>query len=464
MDVDGSNFQPNLITGLETPKHIALNVSDNKIYWTEQTGDGTGRIQRANLNGSNIELVKELTSVPTGLTIDTLNGKLYLTSSSGKVQRLNVDGSNFQPNFITDLNSPEDIAVDMAGGKLYWIEQGSIRCANLNGENIQNVITGLGSPANLLAEVGTSERVVPRMSKVTGPWLWIIAPTERGQGSVKDIDIDSLAVTSDGAVTEAKVAAEGAKAGDVVGYYTWTLGEIAPTGENNINDTLNKIGLVKGQNPANIWDDINITRHSSYALITLVSDKARPRVRMGVGGDDSIKVWLNGKVVHRNAVNRRAVDFLDYFNVRLQKGNNLVLVKVSQRGKDWSMFVGIDADVKTKLPSGIPAAPLLSASETSFPTETVLLSNYPNPLNPETWIPYQLVKPADVRLHIYSVNGSLVRTLALGHQPAGVYHGKSRAAYRDGRNEQGERVASGVYFYTLSAGEFTATRKMLIRK
>ena len=99
-----------------------------------------------------------------------------------------------------------------------------------------------------------------------------------------------------------------------------------------------------------------------------------------------------------------------------------------------------------------------------LPKETALLPNYPNPFNPETWIPYQLATPSDVTLRIYAVNGALVRTLALGHQPAGMYQIRSRAAYWDGRNEVGEPVASGVYFYTLTAGEFSATRKMLIRK
>ena len=98
------------------------------------------------------------------------------------------------------------------------------------------------------------------------------------------------------------------------------------------------------------------------------------------------------------------------------------------------------------------------------PKETTLLANYPNPFNPETWVPYQLAKPVVVTLHIYSMKGTLVRTFALGHQPAGMYHSKSRAAYWDGRNEQGERVASGVYFYVLTAGDFSATRKLLIRK
>ncbi len=98
------------------------------------------------------------------------------------------------------------------------------------------------------------------------------------------------------------------------------------------------------------------------------------------------------------------------------------------------------------------------------PKETVLLPNYPNPFNPETWIPYHLSKDADVTLRIYAMNGTLVRTLALGHQPAGIYQNRSRAAYWDGKNAFGEPVASGVYFYTLKAGDFTATRKMLIRK
>ena len=98
------------------------------------------------------------------------------------------------------------------------------------------------------------------------------------------------------------------------------------------------------------------------------------------------------------------------------------------------------------------------------PETTTLLPNYPNPFNPETWIPYQLAKSADVTLMIYDIKGSVVRALDLGHQRVGLYQSRGRAAYWDGKNAFGEPVASGVYFYTLTAGEFTATRKMLIRK
>ena len=99
-----------------------------------------------------------------------------------------------------------------------------------------------------------------------------------------------------------------------------------------------------------------------------------------------------------------------------------------------------------------------------IPQETALLANYPNPFNPETWIPYQLATPAEVMLTIYDMTGSTVRHLEVGHQAAGMYQSRGRAVYWDGRNGHGESVASGLYFYTLSAGEFTATRKMLIRK
>lgn len=98
------------------------------------------------------------------------------------------------------------------------------------------------------------------------------------------------------------------------------------------------------------------------------------------------------------------------------------------------------------------------------PEETALLPNYPNPFNPETWIPYQLATPAEVTVAIYAADGRLVRTFAVGDQAAGVYQSKGRAVFWDGRNAHGEPVASGVYFYTLMTGDFTATRKLLIRK
>ena len=102
---------------------------------------------------------------------------------------------------------------------------------------------------------------------------------------------------------------------------------------------------------------------------------------------------------------------------------------------------------------------------TPMPIETTLLQNYPNPFNPETWIPYHLMESTDVSLRIYSVDGTLIRVLMLcDYRYTGIYASRDRAAYWDGKNDVGEPVASGIYFYTLTTGNFTATRKMLVRK
>ena len=98
------------------------------------------------------------------------------------------------------------------------------------------------------------------------------------------------------------------------------------------------------------------------------------------------------------------------------------------------------------------------------PQETILAQNFPNPFNPETWIPYQLNKATEVSVQIFDVSGRLVRRLDLGWQPVGTYMTPSSAAYWDGRNAVGERVASGIYFYTLQTSDFAATRRMVILK
>ncbi len=138
----------------------------------------------------------------------------------------------------------------------------------------------------------------------------------------------------------------------------------------------------------------------------------------------------------------------------------------------WIAQARLEDDGSHPFKQGIENLERLLAS--LIPEETALLANYPNPFNPETWIPYQLAEPAAVTLAIYDMNGQMVRRLAVGYRAAGIYQSRSRAVYWDGRNQFGESVASGLYFYTLTVrtetrgetkvGDFTATRKMLILK
>ncbi len=123
------------------------------------------------------------------------------------------------------------------------------------------------------------------------------------------------------------------------------------------------------------------------------------------------------------------------------------------------------ADLPLEIIPAISGAPTkVTNVALTIPNNNALLSNYPNPFNPETWLPYQLSTASDVTITIYNMRGVVVRRLMLGHQKAGFYTSRPRAAHWDGRNAIGEKVATGVYFYTFKAGDWTATRKMLIRK
>ncbi len=524
--------------------------------------------------------------------------------------------------------------------------------------------------------------------KIRGPWLWAIVP-----GTRLDTRTDFLARATGGAATEIKVSTNGPVAGKVVGESTWTWHSLG-SGGNNINEMTESLGWGTGEE---IYD------HIVYGSVTIDSPREQ-QLSMFVGSSDSVKVWLNGELVHQAFVNRGANDFEDFFPVTLEQGQNVMLVALDNHGhgsfsghfgfaldaqytlfragtrflfdtdatsfevgdtftlnlntenvknlagwqadlvfnpdvlealevsegeflmseegeprfsegtiqNDIGKIVGINAlrldrsgvsgngtlcsvrftvigtgechftlenfEAASRSGQQIPfvppeflitvegdeptrpawdvnkddvvnildliqvaqffgseasdnphadvngdgiinifdliavaqnfgestaAAPTLilmkdrgvtpamvedwieqaqaeddgsiafregianlqTLLETiTVPNKTVLLVNYPNPFNPETWIPYHLAASTEVKLAIYTVNGTLVRTLALGHQVAGIYQSRARAAYWDGKNEIGEPVASGIYFYTFSAGDFTATRKMLLMK
>ena len=137
----------------------------------------------------------------------------------------------------------------------------------------------------------------------------------------------------------------------------------------------------------------------------------------------------------------RAAQIGDVLEISAQSPNPFIGVKPLR-------YTATTEDVKQSLIQ----LPELVAYE--IPAETQLLVNYPNPFNPETWIPYRLAEDAFVTLTIYDQTGQVVRTLDVGHQIASVYENRSRAIYWDGRNQVGEQVASGVYFYHLSAGDY----------
>ena len=171
--------------------------------------------------------------------------------------------------------------------------------------------------------------------KILGPYLWMIAKTVDGQGGANSTYVDSLDQASNGKVTEEKISKHGARKGNEVGNYEWTPGTLANNGD--INALVNKIGLEAGE----------LDHITSYALILLKTKRAQTNVAMGVSSDDSVRVWVNGEVVHTHAENRsrgKEDAFQDQLKVDLKKGNNLIMIKVSERGGGWGMHFGVGGD------------------------------------------------------------------------------------------------------------------------
>jgi hypothetical protein len=131
-------------------------------------------------------------------------------------------------------------------------------------------------------------------------------------------------------------------------------------------------------------------------------------------------------------------------------------------GVDFNIKVGEGYYVYTM--SDISWSPDSTIAPMIIPQKTELVQNYPNPFNPETWIPFQLSKPSEVNIRIYNAGGKLVKTLQLGYKSAGMYIERSKAAYWDGRNDIGEKVSSGIYFYELQTDTFREIRKMVLLK
>ena len=173
------------------------------------------------------------------------------------------------------------------------------------------------------------------VDKITGPWLWLLAPTQSNGPDAVNSGTDFLSDGSGGTVTEINVATGGVIAGDSVGGQTWVEANISPVDDDNLNTLANDIGFIQGG---------QVNQHVAYGYIKLESQTLQQNVLMSVGSDDSIRVWLNGSLVHENPASRGANDYQESFEIDLQAGENHLVVAVYQGGGGWSGFFGIDAD------------------------------------------------------------------------------------------------------------------------
>ncbi len=414
--LDGTNIEHLITDDIEgfSGGRIALDVAGGKMYWTH--GE-TNSIFRANLDGTNAESLLQLrVGTLLDIALDVAGGKMYWTQWEGNasISRANLDGSNIE--LLINPGDKQSLALDIAGGKMYWTDGfNGIGMSNLDGSNVNNFQTPKFTTRGitLVLSNGTmywidGEGTEIRRSNLDGSQQHTIL-----RSSLSDIALYFLEGTPSSTTTSVENT-----------YPAWDVNE---DGQTDVTDFALVAAALGQAPPGNPRLDVNGDGTVDLQDLALIAQHLGESTAPAAPAQVVLPASLTPQTVQR-ALN---------------------LLRAQDNGSP-------------AFQRGIALLEQLLAS--LVPKETALLANYPNPFNPETWIPYQLAVSANVTLRLYSADGKLVRRISLGHQMAGIYHGRSRAAYWDGTNEQGEPVASGVYFYTLTAGDFTATRKMLIRK
>lgn len=208
------------------------------------------------------------------------------------------------------------------------------------------------------------------------------------------------------------------------------------------------------------WD-CNVTAYDAALVLQYVVGSKN----LSEGQLKAADVTGNGSITALDAalILQYTVGLITQFPVQTQNAAPVLAAK-SEADALMKVITQLDAVVLNREQKQVLEQLKSLVFKKSLPKHTVLFQNFPNPFNPDTWLPYQLAQDAYVTINIYNVRGQLVRTLNLGNQNAGVYMTKDKAAYWNGKDGFGEKMASGVYFYTLQAGDFRAIRKMVIVK
>ena len=448
---DVQEFAP----GIDNAMNIA--IGGGKVYWTEKTGESAGTINSANLDGTSVTELTSILSVPMGIAVDATGSKLYWTNARGRIQRAKFDGSGIQ-NVVQNLSGPTDIVV--SNGFIYWTEGGnSIRRVSISGQKmVGDVAANLGTVGGLA---------------VGGGKVYWMEMTADGGGTINSANLDGTNFETLATLLSAPMGISVETAGRKL-YWTNARGRVQRaslngSGIQNVVEGLGSPGeIVIGNSISETLMGAPLTPPVSYAPYDVNKDGRVDNTDAGLVidalGTSNAAYDVNGD---------GTVDFLDVVLVFDNRDDNvagaptivgmkLSAVQIDIIQEQIDLLIATNDRSPAALRTLIYLQQLL-VTETR-PEKTQLFANYPNPFNPETWIPYELATDTHVRITIYNTQGVVIRTLQLGHQSAGYYTDRDRAAYWDGRNALGEQVASSVYFYQLETDAMSSMRKMVILK
>ena len=431
-------------------------VGGGKIYWTSQVNASSGTINSANLDGTGVATVTSIQSVPVGIAVDTAGSKLYWTNARGRIQSASLNGSGIQ-NVMQNLSAPTDIvvsngfiywteggnsvrrvnirgqkiAIDVAvnlgtvgglavgSGKVYWTEQtsasaGTVNGANLNGTNFETLATLQAAPMGISVDTAGSKL------------YWTNA---RGRVQSANLNGSMIKTVVEGLISPSKIAIGGANTAVA------TIKSTTPAKKDNAKYDVNGDGAVDNTDASLVAAAMN-TSNTKY----------------DVNGDGTVN-FLDLLLVFDNREDAAAAPTI--------VGMKLTAIQIDIIQEQIDLLIATNDRSPAALRTLVYMQQLLV---TARPEKTQLFANYPNPFNPETWLPYELATDTHVKITIYNTQGVVIRTLQFGHQSAGYYTDRDRAAYWDGRNALGEQVASGLYFYQLETDMMSSMRKMVILK
>ena len=456
---DAQRFAPSV----DNAVNIAVDASNGKVYWTEKTGGSRGTINSANLDGTSVTELTSILSVPMGITVDVTGSKLYWTNARGRIQSANLNGSGIQ-NVLQNLSAPTDIVV--SNGFIYWTEgRNSVRRVSMSGQKIvQDIAANLGSVGGLA---------------VGGGKVYWTEQTGASGGSVNGANLDGTNLETLATLLSAPMGISVDTAGSKL-YWTNARGRVQRASLNGSGIT----NVVEGlRSPGEIVISNSISETLAGTPLTPPSKSTTTvsHAQYDVNKDGTVDNTDAGLVIDALGTNNArydvngdgAVNFLDVVLVFDNRDDNvagaptivgnlkLSAVQIDVIEEQIDLLIATNDRSPAAMRTLIYLQQLLV---TARPEKTQLFANYPNPFNPETWIPYELATDTHVRLTIYNTQGVVIRTLQFGYQSAGYYTDRDRAAYWDGRNALGERVASGLYFYQLETDAMSLLRKMVILK
>ena len=444
---------------VDNAMNIAVDASNNKVYWTEKTGESGGTINSANLNGTGVTELASIFATPIGIAVDAAGSKLYWTNSAGRIQSANLNGSGIT-NVLQNLDNPMDLG--LAGGNVYWTQgTGSVRFVNLKGQKVvRNISTGLDTPGSLVIGGG----------KV----YWTEMTGESG-GTVNSANLNGTGATQLASILAVPMGIAVDTARSKL-YWTNSRGRVqsANLDGSKIQNVVSGLG-----SPGELVLSNSISAPTTTTTTTTTPTTAS-RSKYDVNRDGKVDNADAGLVADALGTSKTkydvdgngSVNFLDLLLVFDNRdddaagaptvlGMQLSAVQIDRIEEQIDLLIATNDRSPAAMRALIYLQQLIA---TARPEKTQLLANYPNPFNPETWIPYELATDTNVKITIYNTQGVVIRTLVLGHQSAGYYTGRDRAAYWDGRNALGEQVASGLYFYQFETDDMSSMRKMVILK